>query len=410
MVVSNPVLRAANSSLRAQVNGAGPTGALAALALAEAGWQVKISDPLPAASLLGRSRAYAFTHSSQRLLEQLDLWEAVRAAMVPFRSLQLLDLAIGQQVPFGLADLGPRQAAAPGAAVGWIAQHRPLMTVLLERLAAHPSIQLKLGGGQAAGDGQGLPDLTEVADLSEVADLTVAADGPHSPSREALGIGTLHWAYRQSCLSAMVQLRGSADDQAWELFRPEGPFAVLPLGDGVFQLVWSAPAQRCRQLESLGDAGFLDALAGALPDRFQPDALLDDPRAFPTAISLARQLHQGSTVLVGESAHRCHPVGGQGLNLCWRDVAQLHRLARRVKAGRLAVERLPAAYGRSRWPDLLLTLVATDLLVRVFSNRSLLLMPLRRLALVLLGHLAPLRKISLAAMTQGPCQLLRLPW
>ena len=58
-------------------------------------------------------------------------------------------------------------------------------------------------------------------------------------------------------------------------------------------------------------------------------------------------------------------------------------------------------------PDLLLTLVATDLLVRVFSNRSPLLLPLRRLALLLLARLAPLRRLSLAAMTQGPCQLLR---
>jgi 2-octaprenyl-6-methoxyphenol hydroxylase len=388
MVESNPVLRA-------QVNGAGPTGALAALALAEAGWQVDIRDPLPAATLLQRSRAYAFSHSSQRLLETLGLWEALQRVMVPFRSLQLLDLAISQQVPFALADLGPRLAAAPGAAVGWVAQHRPLMTVLLERLVAHPAIRLELGSPPLAAECVSPPDLI------------VAADGPHSPTRAALGIGALQLAYRQNCLTALVQLRGSADDQAWELFRPEGPFAVLPLGEGLFQLVWSAPAHRCRQLESLGDAAFLDALAGALPDRFQPDALVDEPRAFPVSLLLARHLHRGSTVLVGESGHRCHPVGGQGLNLCWRDVAQLHRLARRVRAGRLAATRLPAAYARRRWPDLLLTLVATDLLVRVFSNRSPLLLPLRRLALLLLARLAPLRRLSLAAMTQGPCQLLR---
>jgi len=388
MVESNPVLRA-------QVNGAGPTGALAALALAEAGWQVNILDPLPAATLLQRSRAYAFSHSSQRLLETLGLWEALQRAMVPFRSLQLLDLAISQQVPFALADLGPRLAAAPGAAVGWVAQHRPLMTVLLERLVAHPAIRLELGSPPLAAECVAPPDLI------------VAADGPHSPTRAALGIGALQLAYRQNCLTALVQLRGSADDQAWELFRPEGPFAVLPLGEGLFQLVWSAPAHRCRQLESLGDAAFLDALAGALPDRFQPDALVDEPRAFPVSLLLARHLHRGSTVLVGESGHRCHPVGGQGLNLCWRDVAQLHRLARRVRAGRLAATRLPAAYARRRWPDLLLTLVATDLLVRVVSNRSPLLLPLRRLALLLLARLAPLRRLSLAAMTQGPCQLLR---
>jgi 2-octaprenyl-6-methoxyphenol hydroxylase len=71
------------------------------------------------------------------------------------------------------------------------------------------------------------------------------------------------------------------------------------------------------------------------------------------------------------------------------------------------VRQLPAAYGRRRWPDLLLTLLATDLLVRCFSNRSPLLLPLRHMALWLLAKLAPLRRLSLAAMTDGPCQLLR---
>ncbi|MEX1323165.1 MAG: FAD-dependent monooxygenase [Synechococcaceae cyanobacterium] len=371
--------------------GAGPTGSLSALALADAGWSVSLHDPLTPAQLSQRSRAYAFNHSTRQLLERLGLWADLEAVMVPFRRLELCDLAVGAAVPFGIADLPSRCRRPAEPAVGWIALHAPLMAVLLSRLQAHPAITLSLGGASTV-DAGGEPDLV------------VAADGPHSSRREALGIGLWQLAYRQNCLTAQVELRGSDDDQAWELFRPEGPFAVLPLGAGRFQLVWSAPARRCRQLESLPPGAFLDGLAAALPDRFQPDALLDDPRAFPLALQLARRLSLDHTVLVGESAHRCHPVGGQGLNLCWRDVAELHRQALRVAAGRLPAERLPAAYARRRWPDLLLTLLATDLLMRLFSNRALPLLPLRRLGLALLAGLAPLRRLSLGAMTQGPCR------
>jgi 2-octaprenyl-6-methoxyphenol hydroxylase len=42
--------------------------------------------------------------------------------------------------------------------------------------------------------------------------------------------------------------------------------------------------------------------------------------------------------------------------------------------------------------------------MRLFSNRAPLLLPLRRLALALLVALAPLRRLSLGAMTQGPCR------
>jgi 2-octaprenyl-6-methoxyphenol hydroxylase len=122
------------------------------------------------------------------------------------------------------------------------------------------------------------------------------------------------------------------------------------------------------------------------------------------ALELAPRLHRGRAVLIGESAHRCHPVGGQGLNLCWRDVEVLHRLALRAAQGRLRPGRLGAAYGRRRWPDLLLTLLATDLLVRLFSNRQPLLLPVRRLALALLAGSEPVRRLALGVMTHGPCR------
>jgi 2-octaprenyl-6-methoxyphenol hydroxylase len=370
------------------VNGAGPTGALAALALAAAGWRVQLFDPLPRQRLLGIQRAYAFTHSSRRLLQRLGLWEVLALQLSGFSQLQLVDGALGRSVGFRSTDLGPLAAA-----VGWIGSHGPLMALLLERLEANPAVAVVLGERSCppAPLGQG-----------EVFDLVVAADGADSPTRRQQGIGQWHHSYAQACLTAQVGLRGAAADQAWEILRPEGPFAVLPMGAGRHQLVWSAPAWRCRKLETLGDTAFLDALVGPLPELLQPEVLFDKPRCFPVTLQLAKRLQRGNTVLVGDSAHRCHPVGGQGLNLGWRDVETLMDLAEKASAGRLATRRLGAAYGRRRWPDVLLTLALTDLLVRLFSNRQPLLLPLRALALTGLRHSAELRWLALVPMTMGP--------
>jgi 2-octaprenyl-6-methoxyphenol hydroxylase len=374
--------------LSARVNGAGPTGALAALALAAAGWRVQLFDPLPRQRLLGIQRAYAFTHSSRRLLQRLGLWEALAPQLSGFSQLHLVDGALGRSVGFRSTDLGPLAAA-----VGWIGSHGPLMALLLERLEANPAVAVVLGERSCppAPLGQG-----------EVFDLVVAADGADSPTRRQQGIGQWHHSYAQACLTAQVGLRGAAADQAWEILHPEGPFAVLPMGAGRHQLVWSAPAWRCRKLETLGDTAFLDALVGPLPELLQPEVLFDKPRCFPVTLQLAKRLQRGNTVLVGDSAHRCHPVGGQGLNLGWRDVEALMDLAEKVSAGRLAPGRLGAAYGRRRWPDVLLTLALTDLLVRLFSNRQPLLLPLRALALTGLRHSAGLRWLALVPMTMGP--------
>ncbi|MGB7565207.1 MAG: FAD-dependent monooxygenase, partial [Prochlorococcaceae cyanobacterium] len=234
----------------ARVVGAGPTGALAALVLAQVGWRVQLLDPLGAEPLKARSRAYALNHSSQELLQQAQLWEALGPDLVPFRQLELCDLSLGQRVPFSTADLGRQRAERPDEAVGWVIDHGPLMGLLLERLASHPAVELQLSTTSTPTFSPSSSS-TGTNPAPEAADLTVVADGGGSSTRSALGIG--HWSlpYRQGCLTVKVRLRGSAPDQAWELFRPEGPFAVLPLGGDRFQLVWSAPAERLRRLESL---------------------------------------------------------------------------------------------------------------------------------------------------------------
>lgn len=369
----------------ALVSGAGPTGCLAALALAASGWHVLLHDPLPPESLRQRARAYALTHSSRQLLQSLGLWEGLLSHLQPFDHLHLSDRASGApEVLFADAD----------TAVGWVLDHRPLMDLLLQRCGTARGLQLHLG---------------EAERPTMAPDLLVHCEGGGSQAREALGISYPGWDYRQGCLTCQVQLEGAAPSTAWEVFRPEGPLAVLPLGAGRAQVVWSAPLKACRHRQSLDEAGFLESLDSVLPPGLKASHLLEPAASFPVACRLATRLASGRALLCGESGHRCHPVGGQGLNLCWRDVAVLWQEAAAVACGEARLRALPSRYARRRWADALLTLVATDVLVRLFSNRWLLLMPLRRLVLSALSRSAPLRGLALAAASQGLVPLGSLP-
>ena len=379
------------ATLHAQVHGAGPTGVIAALALVHAGWRVNLIDPLHLDQLTQRNRAYAFTYSSRQLLFKIGLWDELKDQFIPFNTLRLSDEAIATEVELKGSDLNSKNTD-----LGWIARHSSLMQLLLRRVENNPNINLILGSD---------PHHCNIRRNQSV-DLVVAADGPDSPTRSALAIGKWRWFYQQACLTAQVEMRGCPTDWAWERLRPEGPFAILPLGAEQFQMVWSAPQSRCRQLQILSGEAFLNNLARALPEQLQPDALLDTPKSFPVSLHLAHRLHRGNTLLLGESAHRCHPVGGQGLNLCWRDVDVLLSLARRAQQGQLDPSRIGAAYGWRRWPDVIATLLLTDLLVRLFSNRHKLLLLPRRLALLLLARFAPIRQLVLGTMTYGPCRLL----
>ena len=381
---------------RFRIVGAGPTGALLALGLARQGFSVVLHDRLSAELLLNRSRAYAITHSSRRLLQDLDLWAALLDQMQPFRALRLDDCSAQRTAWFHVDDL--RAGNRSSEAIGWILDHRPLMSLLLERLQRSEHVVLQLG------DASLVEDVLAKASTSE---WIVAADGPRSMLRRWAEVPFWSHAYQQGCLTAKLRLTGTDQQCAYELFRPEGPMAVLPLGQDRYQVVWSAPLSRCRDRAGSLPSELLLALDAILPDGVNAVELLDDPGAFPLELSLAPRLHRGSLLLVGEAGHRCHPVGGQGLNLCWRDVSELLNLTGAMRRGTLNPRSLARRYSRHRRFDLLAVLLSTDLLIRFFSNHNQLLKPFRHLALILLKRISWIRRLSLSAMTDGPGTMLQ---
>ncbi len=370
------------------IAGAGPTGALLALGLARRQCSVILQDPLSQEQIQARSRAYALTHSSRRLLERLDLWEPLAGHLIPFQALRLEDQELHRVVMFGPGDLGVANRGV--AAIGWILDHQPLMALLFNRLRSEDAVELWLASRASPDTANSRPDLE------------IACDGPGSPHRQRWQLPFWSLPYNQGCLTLKVRLRDPDPQLAYELFRAEGPLAVLPLGDRTFQIVWSASLARCQERASLPGPRLLDRLASVLPAGLEVEALLDQPSAVPLQLSLAPRLHQGHRLLVGEAGHRCHPVGGQGLNLCWRDVATLLDLVEGHASSDVPPSRIARLYGRRRLPDLILVGLATDALVRLFSNRQPLLLGLRRIALTLLQRSPALRRLALAAMTDGP--------
>ena len=71
---------------------------------------------------------------------------------------------------------------------------------------------------------------------------------------------------------------------------------------------------------SLPKTLFLDYLATILPYGVEPDTIIGDIKSYPIKFLLNYTFHSGKYIYLGETAHVVHPVGGKGLNTCWRDV------------------------------------------------------------------------------------------
>ena len=383
--------------------GAGLTGCLAALALARAGWLVMVMDPLQRDTLLSRQRAYALSQSSLALLQKLGLSSALAPHLWGFDQLTLQANRGCSQARFHWRDLPP---GAPPA-IGWIVEHRPVMANLLHDLDQAPAVTLKLGIPDVAPSSPGPAAGVE----GDAWDLVVAADGHGSMTRQAMGVRCWGWPYDQSCITVQVRLQERDSTRAWEVFRDEGPLAVLPMGQGRAQVVWSMSRARAATLTAMDPGDFSCALALVLPKGVELVAVCSTPQAFPVGLQLARRFQRDHVLLLGEAAHCCHPLGGQGLNLCWRDVGCLYALACRVGQGRESARWLLHRYGRQRWLDTVATLLVTDGLLRLFTpgHQPLgrltpgrwLLVPWQRLSLALLDRWPPLRSLVLQAMAYG---------
>jgi 2-octaprenyl-6-methoxyphenol hydroxylase len=98
--------------------------------------------------------------------------------------------------------------------------------------------------------------------------------------------------------------------------------------------------------------------------------------------------------LIGDAAHNCHPVGGQGLNLGIRDAAALAEIIQTARQNRQDIGNISILKKYERWrkKENLAILGFTDLLDRVFSNNFLPVVIVRRFGLWMMKRV-PLVKI-----------------
>lgn len=231
--------------------------------------------------------------------------------------------------------------------------------------------------------------------------LIIAADGHQSPLRQAAGIAYRGWPYWQSCIGFTVRTELDHDNIAYERFWPSGPFAILPLPDRRAQVVWTAPHGEAKALAALSEAEFLIELNqrfGGQMGQIQ----LDTPRTvFPVQLRQSQQYSRHRLALVGDAAHSCHPVGGQGLNMGIRDSIALAQVIREAETLGQDIGQVQVLQRYQRWRQVenLAILGFTDILDRVFSSQWLPIVWVRRLGLQVLIRVPIARRLALGLMT-----------
>ncbi len=363
--------------------GSGLTGSLAAISLANAGCRVDLYERLSDDELINRDRTYAITHSSRKILERIGIWSKVVSHLVPFQYLNIIDYELNKKFQFLINDLSFTDQKS--SAIGWIAEHKNIMLSILEFISDISNINK-------------IP--TSIIPNTNNYDIILAADGSNSNTKKKLKTPSFNFNYDQMCITAKVLLRGVKSNEAFEILQSEGPFAVLPLGDDLFQIICSQSVLKGTYNMTLSKSLFLDYLSTILPYGVEPDTIVDEPRSFPINFVFNYSFFSGKYIYLGESAHKLHPAGGQGLNLCWRDVDCLSKLIS-IPFLKNNYSFIPIIYSLSRFFDVLIISILTDMLVRYArSNFNLFVLP-RTFVFFILRKSSTIRKFILNLMTNG---------
>jgi ubiquinone biosynthesis UbiH/UbiF/VisC/COQ6 family hydroxylase len=352
------------------VCGAGIVGLAAALALARRKQAVTILAPgvsVPAAQADHYNpRVYAISPASQRFLDELGVWD-----VMPAQRITGVDAMEIHGDADGCITLNAWQAAVPHLA--WIVESTEVERVLAQavRLSGVTWIQDRCVGYQ------GGAVLTENGAQLR-ADLFVGADGASSPLRSAAGLAQHSSPYDAIGLVTHLDAALPHQGTALQWFGQDGVLALLPMPDTSrgpqVSMVWSLQAARAQALLELPaqeQAGRLHAdLALATQGRLGALRMNGKLHGFPLFLEHAQMVAPG-VALAGDSAHRVHPLAGQGLNLGLGDAQALATIVAGRESFRSAGDlRVLRRYQRARAEPLLAMRWATDGLHRLFGSQA----------------------------------------
>ncbi|MEZ2720104.1 FAD-dependent monooxygenase [Paenalcaligenes hominis] len=352
------------------VCGGGLAGMATALGLKKAGFAVRLLAPAYKALDLAphhyHPRVYALSEASQAFLEQLGVWRLMRSERItPVTGMEL----------FGDGDGFVQLDAWHNAQsnLTWIVESGEMERALYQALQVfNVPWQDDLFAELTA---TGLK--TQRGDVL-AADLIVGADGARSLVRAKAHIEHHQTPYHHNGVVAHLDTELPHQNRAYQWFTGDSVLALLPMPDTdqgpQVSMVWSVQEQQAQDfmaLDSTQQNQHIQRVLGALTQhRLGQLQLRSQPFSFPLTLERSAMIAP-RVALVGDAAHRVHPLAGQGLNLGLGDIQELIRvLTDKPSYQGVGERRVLERYRRARLEPILAMRLMTHGLHQLFVSQA----------------------------------------
>ncbi|NDJ18099.1 FAD-dependent hydroxylase [Myxacorys almedinensis] len=378
--------------------GGGIVGTLLACALKDSNLSIALIEAETHSQAVAKAQAYSITLLSSQILQGLGVWDTLRPQIETYNTVRLSDAAHPSVVQFLPTDIGTQT-------LGYVAEHRVLLATLQAYLDGcsnvHHLCPAKVVQTKFQTDGAILDVAMADQNQSLRTRLVIAADGSRSPLRQQAKIRTYGWKYWQACVVATFQLETPHNNTAYEWFWEGGPSGILPLPNNRCRIVWTVPKAEAETMLALSEGEFTERFTRRYGAHFSRPTLEGDRYAFPVQLLHSSRYVCSRLALIGDAAHCCHPLGGQGINMGIRDAAALAQVLQTAcdRGEDIASLKVLKRYERWRQWENLMILSVTDLLNRAFSTQLLPVVFLRRVALHMLQTIQPFKSLTFRLMS-----------
>ncbi|GAA4042278.1 FAD-dependent monooxygenase [Parerythrobacter jejuensis] len=350
--------------------GGGLVGMTLALAAAKRGFSSHVVDRADPADVTAEGfdgRATAISTASWNLFRNIGLADTLEPHGCPIDS-----IAVSDQMKPGRLDFQPEPHED---SLGRMFANRMLRVTLFEAARQEELITWHAPAEIVARERDEFGVAATLADGTQLtASLMVAAEGRGSPTREEEGLSMAKWDYSHRAIIVGLDHEKPHDNVAWEIFYPDGPFALLPVldaPDGTHRsaLVWTVAEEDAEGVLKLSDHAFRAEVEKRMDSLFGSISLNSPRSSYPLSFQHTAKLIGNRLALIGDSAHGMHPIAGQGLNLGLRDVGALVQV---LEDGRkIGLEpgdaQMLKRYEEWRALDSIMVMSATDGLTRLFG-------------------------------------------
>ena len=332
-------------------------------------------------------RVSAITHASANFFEAVGAWDDMRKA----RMGEIREMQVWDEGGSGSLHLDAADTAEP--CLAYIIENSVTRTALYQRLQQLSNIRYLENATTKLVSVEDDRIILESGGNRISTRLLVGADGARSVVREWAQIETSGWSFAQTAIVATIKSELPHEHTAFQRFLQTGPLAFLPLDDmHTSSIVWSADTERARELLALSDDDFISELEMAFESRLGKLELNSQRAAFPLSLMHVEHTIAHRIALIGDAAHRVHPLAGQGLNLGLADVAALAEVLTGQGAD-VGARRVLRQYERWRSGDTRLMVKLMDLFKRTYGTQQPVIQGLRNFGMDLVNSNSVIKQL-----------------